>query len=123
MPHTTRKNVREWQRLWRAGEIITEIDGDDPGMPRHAPRERKARAWPLGLRGRKSTAAHKEPSRCSSPASFSVRPTGATVTAAPFFVPGRAEKPQEPRPPPRTQPPQAEPARPYVSQTAVCDTC
>ena len=24
----------------------------------------------------------------------------------PFFVPGRAEKPQEPRPPPRTQPPQ-----------------
>ena len=27
MPHTTRKNVREWQRLWRAGEIITE-DGD-----------------------------------------------------------------------------------------------
>ena len=47
----------------QAGEIITEIDGDDPGMPRHAPRERKARAWPLGLRGRKSTAAHKEPSR------------------------------------------------------------
>ena len=34
MPHTTRKNAREWQRLWRAGEIITEIDGDDPGMPR-----------------------------------------------------------------------------------------
>ena len=32
-------------------------------------------------------------------ASFSVRPTGAAVTAAPFFVPGRAEKPQEPRPP------------------------
>ena len=63
MPHTTRKNAREWQRLWRAGEIITEIDGDDPGMPRYAPRERKARAWPLGLRGRKSTAAHKEPSR------------------------------------------------------------
>ena len=48
MPHTTRKNAREWQRLWRAGEIITEIDGDAPGMPRHAPRERKARAWPLG---------------------------------------------------------------------------
>ena len=63
MPHTTRKNAREWQRLWRAGEIITEIDGDDPGMPRHAPRGRKARAWPLGLRGRKSTTAHKEPSR------------------------------------------------------------
>ena len=34
MPHTTRKNAREWQRLWRGGEIITEIDGDDPGMPR-----------------------------------------------------------------------------------------
>ena len=29
MPHTTRKNAREWQRLWRGGEIITEIDGDD----------------------------------------------------------------------------------------------
>ena len=34
MPHTTRKNAREWQRLWRGGEIITEIDGDDPRMPR-----------------------------------------------------------------------------------------
>ena len=33
MPHTTRKNAREWQRLWRGGEIITEIDGDDPRMP------------------------------------------------------------------------------------------
>ena len=62
MPHTTRKNAREWQRLWRAGEIITEIDGDDPGMPRHAPRERKALARPLGLRGRTSTA-RKAPSR------------------------------------------------------------
>ena len=39
------------------------IAGDDPGMPRHVTRERKARARPLGLRGRKSTAAHKEPSR------------------------------------------------------------
>ena len=44
------------------------------------------------------------------------------MTAAPFFVPGRAEKPQEPLPPPRTQSPQAEPARPYVSQTVVCDS-
>ena len=34
MPHTTRQNAREGQRLWRAGEIITEIDGDDPRMPR-----------------------------------------------------------------------------------------
>ena len=34
MPHTTRKNAREWQRLWCGGEIITEIDGDDPRMPR-----------------------------------------------------------------------------------------
>ena len=31
MPHTIRKNAREWQRLWRGG--------DDPGMPRRAPRE------------------------------------------------------------------------------------
>ena len=30
MPHTIRKNAREWQRLWRGGDIITEIDGDDP---------------------------------------------------------------------------------------------
>ena len=50
MPHTTRKNAREWQRLWRAGEIITEIDGDDPGMPRHAPRERKVRLAPWSSR-------------------------------------------------------------------------
>ena len=34
MPPTTRKNAREWQRLWRGGAIITEIDGDDPRMPR-----------------------------------------------------------------------------------------
>ena len=33
MPHTIRKNARAWQRLWRGGEIITEIDGDNPGMP------------------------------------------------------------------------------------------
>ena len=34
MPHTTRKNAREWQRLWRGGAILTEIDGDDPRRPR-----------------------------------------------------------------------------------------
>ena len=34
MPPTTRKNARERQRLWRGGAIITEIDGDDPRMPR-----------------------------------------------------------------------------------------
>ena len=39
MPHTIRKNAREWQRLWRGGDIITEVDGDDPGMPRRAQRE------------------------------------------------------------------------------------
>ena len=61
MPHTIRKNAREWQRLWRGGDVITEIAGDDPGMPRRAPRERKALARPLGLRGRTSTAAPKEP--------------------------------------------------------------
>ena len=61
MPHTIRKNAREWQRLWRGGDIITEIAGDDPGMPRRAPRERKALARPLGLHGRTSTAAPKEP--------------------------------------------------------------
>ena len=33
MPHTIRKNARAWQRLWRGGEIITEIDGDDRGCP------------------------------------------------------------------------------------------
>ena len=47
------------------------------------------------------------------PTSFSVRPTGAAVTAAPFFVPGRAEKPQEPRPPPRTQGPRPSPHAPH----------
>ena len=62
MPHTIRKSAREWQRLWRGGEIITEIDGAEPGMPRRAPRERKALARPLGLRGRTSPA-RKEPSR------------------------------------------------------------
>ena len=56
MPYTIRKTVREWQRLWRGGDIITEIDGDDPGMPRRTPRGRKALARPLGLRGRTSTA-------------------------------------------------------------------
>ena len=67
MPHTIRKNAREWQRLWRGGDIITEIDGDDPGMPRRTPRERKALARPLGLRGRTSTA-RKAPSRGPAPA-------------------------------------------------------
>ena len=47
----------------RRSRAVTGPAGPAPGMPRHAPRERKARAWPLGLRGRKSTAAHKEPSR------------------------------------------------------------
>ena len=36
IPYTIRKNAREWQRLWRGGDIITEVDGDDPGMPRRA---------------------------------------------------------------------------------------
>ena len=62
MPHTIRKNAREWQRLWRGGDLITELDGDDPGIPRRAQRERTALARPLGLRGRTSTA-RKEPSR------------------------------------------------------------
>ena len=60
--HTIRADAREWQRLWRGGDIITEIDGDDPGMPRRTSRERPARARPLGRRGRTPTA-HKEPSR------------------------------------------------------------
>ena len=46
MTHTIRKNAREWQRLWRGGEIITETHGDDPGMPRRAPRKRTALARP-----------------------------------------------------------------------------
>ena len=80
MPHTIRKNAREWQRLWRGGDIITEIDGDDPGMPRRAPRERKALARPLGLRGRTSTAS-TEPRRD--------RPTGRPVPIT-AIVPQRA---------------------------------
>ena len=59
--HPISTDAREWQRLWRGGDVITEIAGDDPGMPRRAPRERKALARPLGLRGRTSTAAPKEP--------------------------------------------------------------
>ena len=62
MPHTIRKNAREWQRLWRGGDIITEAHGDDPGMPRRTPRKRAALARPIGLRGRTSTA-RKAPSR------------------------------------------------------------
>ena len=56
MPHTIRKNAREWQRLWRGGDIITEADGDDPGMPRRGRRKRMARVTSLGIRGRVSTA-------------------------------------------------------------------
>ncbi len=37
------------------GDIITEADGDDPGMPRRG-RRRMARVTSLGLRGRVSTA-------------------------------------------------------------------
>ena len=58
MPNT-KKDARECARLWGRGEIISEIHGDDPGMPR-----RKALARPLGLRGRKSTRRdRKEPTR------------------------------------------------------------
>ena len=35
---TIRTNAREWRRLWRGGDIITETDGDDPGMPRRGRR-------------------------------------------------------------------------------------
>ena len=58
MPHTIRKNAREWQRLWRGGEIITETHSDDPWMPRRAPRRRTALARPIG-----QSTARKEPSR------------------------------------------------------------
>ena len=63
MPHTTRKNAREWQRLWRAGEIITEIDGGRSRDARARPARAEGARLAPGLRGRKSTAAHKEPSR------------------------------------------------------------
>ena len=64
MPHTIRKNARAWQRLWRGGDIITEIDGDDPGMPRRAPRERKALApGPSVFEAGRTSTARTEPRR------------------------------------------------------------
>ena len=63
MPNT-KKDARECGRLWGRGEIISEIHGDDPGMPRRKKPRRKALARPLGLRGRKSTRRdRKEPTR------------------------------------------------------------
>ena len=53
--HPISTDARAWQRLWREGDIITEADGDDPGMPRRG-RRRMARVTSLGLRGRVSTA-------------------------------------------------------------------
>ena len=54
--HPIRTDARAWQRLWREGDIITEADGDDPGMPRRGRRKRMARGASLGIRGRVSTA-------------------------------------------------------------------
>ena len=54
--HPISTDARAWQRLWRDGDIITEADGDDPGMPRRGRRKRMARVTSLGLRGRVSTA-------------------------------------------------------------------
>ena len=54
--HPISIDARAWQRLWRDGDIITEADGDDPGMPRRGRRKRMARVTSLGLRGRVSTA-------------------------------------------------------------------
>ena len=56
--HPISTDARAWQRLWRDGDIITEADGDDPGMPRRGRRKRMARVTSLGLRGRVSTARH-----------------------------------------------------------------
>ena len=53
--HPISTDARAWQRLWRDGDIITEADGDDPGMPRRGRRKRMARVTSLGLRGRVST--------------------------------------------------------------------
>ena len=36
--HPISTDARAWQRLWRDGDIITEADGDDPGMPRRGRR-------------------------------------------------------------------------------------
>ena len=33
MPHTIRKNDREWQRLWRGGDIITRPTATTRGCP------------------------------------------------------------------------------------------
>ena len=54
--HPISTDARAWQRLWREGDIITEADGDDPGMPRRGRRKRMARVTSLGLRGRVSAA-------------------------------------------------------------------
>ena len=54
--HPISTDASAWQRLWRDGDIITEADGDDPGMPRRGRRKRMARVTSLGLRGRVSTA-------------------------------------------------------------------
>ena len=54
--HPISTDARAWQRLWRDGDLITEADGDDPGMPRRGRRKRMARVTSLGLRGRVSTA-------------------------------------------------------------------
>ena len=54
--HPISTDARAWQRLWRDGDIITEADGDDPGMPRRGRRKRMARVTSLGIRGRVSPA-------------------------------------------------------------------
>ena len=54
--HPISTDARAWQRLWREGDVITEADGDDPGMPRRGRRKRMARVTSLGIRGRVSTA-------------------------------------------------------------------
>ena len=56
--HPISTDARAWQRLWRDGDISTEADGDDPGMPRRGRRKRMARVTSLGLRGRGSTTRH-----------------------------------------------------------------
>ena len=54
--HPISTDARAWQRLWREGDIITEADGDDPGMPRRGRRKRMARVTSLEIRGRVSPA-------------------------------------------------------------------
>ena len=64
MPHTTRKNAREWQRLWRGGEIITEIDGDDPGkLNCFNPRPRTGGDVPADFRRRVQVVSIRAPAR------------------------------------------------------------